>query len=491
MHLCSHYLPRPSASSPPDNRAPPMANTSQAPDLESLYREIHGMAEQMRIMNENNARLVQLLTAANPPPPAAPPIPDVERSRPSNRLGGCFSKSHRLFIANFMSCRNRQKNASHLFTIHQKETESLKDFVKRLNQTVLEVEDPSDKVVIMAMMEELRPGPLFDSLSKNILKTLSALQSKADKYIIAEELAEAKRKQRGNDDHKRKELDTRRIDYKEETRNKRPDRDSKCPNDRRPRTLPRRSEFILPPLKAPVAQVLSKIKHEEFVKWLEKIKIDSQKRNQHKYCEFHRDHAHNTEDCFQLKEQIADLIKRDYLRKYVATRLPPKSPEKRYGDNRPPTGDIQTIHGGFGSCGCSTSSRKKHAKSAHKPAEEEIYNLSSCVSDHPPITFGNDNLRGLHLLHDDALVVSSVIANFNVQRILIDNRTSSDILFISAFKRMKIGLAKPHQTTIWQDFIVVDCPSPYNAILGQPTLGGVKAITSTYHLKLKFPTSMK
>ncbi|GFY90439.1 hypothetical protein Acr_07g0006360 [Actinidia rufa] len=90
-----------------------------------------------------------------------------------------FGELSRLFVANFMSCRNRQKNASHLFTVHQKETESLKDFVKRFNQAVLDVEDPSDKVIIMAMMEGLRPGPLFDSLSKNVPETLSALQSKS------------------------------------------------------------------------------------------------------------------------------------------------------------------------------------------------------------------------------------------------------------------------------------------------------------------------
>ncbi|GFZ08216.1 hypothetical protein Acr_20g0000240 [Actinidia rufa] len=41
----------------------------------------------MRIMNENNSRLMQLLAAANPPLPAAPPVPDIERSRHSNRLG--------------------------------------------------------------------------------------------------------------------------------------------------------------------------------------------------------------------------------------------------------------------------------------------------------------------------------------------------------------------------------------------------------------------
>ncbi|XP_057485073.1 uncharacterized protein LOC130771473 [Actinidia eriantha] len=442
MHLRSRYLPRPSASSPLDNRAPPMANTIQVPDLEGLHHEIHGMAEQMRVMNENNARLIQLLAAANSQPRPAPPVPDIERSRHSSRsrgrsnnpsieraqrgrrreqspsshensssessktptvgeearrgrsphrgdrigarnkstsqkirdldarldaintgtsapvtvdtlirqteppfterilrawisskfklpaqlgiyegktdpmdhldsykslmsLQGCsdevmckafsftlkgpprswfrklspgtidsFGDLSRLFVANFMSCRNRQKNASHLFTVHQKETESLKDFVKRFNQATLEVEDPSDKVIIMAMMEGLRPGPLFDSLSKNVPETLSALQSKADKYIAAEELAEAKRRRRGKDDHKRKEPETRRVEYREEARNKRPDRGFKRPSLRRPHTPPRRPEFILPPLNAPIAQVLSDIKHEEFVKWPGKIKTD-------------------------------------------------------------------------------------------------------------------------------------------------------------------------------------------------------------------------
>ena len=74
-----------------------------------------------------------------------------------------------------MSCRVRQKNASHLFTIHQKDRENLKGYVRQFNQAVLEVEDLSDNVVIMAIMEDLCPGPLFDSLSKSIPKTLLVL----------------------------------------------------------------------------------------------------------------------------------------------------------------------------------------------------------------------------------------------------------------------------------------------------------------------------
>ena len=37
------------------------------------------------------------------------------------------------------------------------------------------------------------------------------------------------------------------------------------------------------------------------------------------------------------------------------------------------------------------------------------------------------------------------------------------------------------------NFLVVDCSSSYNAIIGRSTLNSWKAITSTYHLLVKFP----
>ena len=45
-----------------------MGNTNQALDLEGLHREMHGIAEQIRIMNENNIRLIQHLAMNNSPP---------------------------------------------------------------------------------------------------------------------------------------------------------------------------------------------------------------------------------------------------------------------------------------------------------------------------------------------------------------------------------------------------------------------------------------
>ena len=37
------------------------------------------------------------------------------------------------------------------------------------------------------------------------------------------------------------------------------------------------------------------------------------------------------------------------------------------------------------------------------------------------------------------------------------------------------------------NFLVVDCSSSYNVIIGRPALNSWKAVTSTYHLSVNFP----
>ena len=45
----------------------------------------------------------------------------------------------------------------------------------------------------------------------------------------------------------------------------------------------------------------------------------------------------------------------------------------------------------------------------------------------------------------------------------------------------------PRQLTRQLDFLVVNCPSSYNVIIGRPTLNQWKSATSIYCLKVKFP----
>ena len=47
---------------------------------------------------------------------------------------------------------------------------------------------------------------------------------------------------------------------------------------------------------------------------------------------------------------------------------------------------------------------------------------------------------------------------------------------------------KPNRATVCVDFVVIKRQSPFNAIMGRPTLMALKAIMSMHHLALKFPT---
>ena len=47
--------------------------------------------------------------------------------------------------------------------------------------------------------------------------------------------------------------------------------------------------------------------------------------------------------------------------------------------------------------------------------------------------------------------------------------------------------SKPHLDQ-QVEFTVVNIPMAYNIILGRPTLNAIRAVVSTYYLKMKFPT---
>ena len=67
------------------------------------------------------------------------------------------------------------------------------------------------------------------------------------------------------------------------------------------------------PLTAPIDQVLMQIKDEGTLTFLGKLKGDPSKRQRDKYCRFHRDHGHDTADCYDLKQQIEALIRQGKL----------------------------------------------------------------------------------------------------------------------------------------------------------------------------------
>lgn len=120
----------------------------------------------------------------------------------------------------------------------------------------------------------------------------------------------------------------------------------------------------------------------------------------------------------------------------------------------------------------------------------------------PDMPFINSDLAGVQFPHDNPLVVSLKISRYIVKRNLVDGGCSADILFLSTFK--KIGLVRkdltpasfpvvglqpkgiitllvrvgqgPTARNLDIDFLVVDMPSPHNALVGHPLIHRIRGV---------------
>ena len=72
-------------------------------------------------------------------------------------------------------------------------------------------------------------------------------------------------------------------------------------DDRRSRPLTGRFTNFTP-LNTPIDQVLMQIKDEGALTFPSKLKGNPSKRPRDKYCRFHKDHGHDSSNCYDLKQ---------------------------------------------------------------------------------------------------------------------------------------------------------------------------------------------
>ena len=87
--------------------------------------------------------------------------------------------------------------------------------------------------------------------------------------------------------------------------------------------------------------------------------------------------------------------------------------------------------------GGSTSSSSKKARKAYLQMVQNIqltgYAPKMVRVNNPIIGFTEEDARLFHHPHNDALVVSIQVGDYNTYRVLVDNGSSADILYYSAF----------------------------------------------------------
>ena len=121
-------------------------------------------------------------------------------------------------------------------------------------------------------------------------------------------------------------------------------------------------------------------------------------------------------------------------------------------------------------------------------------------------------------MHANALVITARVSNNNVHKLLVNDGSTIDIIYLNAYKRVGLtetelspitsplyrftgdhmilrGIAKlvatvgehPQVSIVITEFLVVDCLSAINRITGRPLMKALKAVTSIDHLTIKFP----
>ena len=147
------------------------------------------------------------------------------------------------------------------------------------------------------------------SISKNPQTSMVEVLAKAEKYINGEEALISKKgsplaqkeksridKQQGRSPKRQRDQEKSPKNDKERSLKRRGgirDRLGPSQSELRQRYSPRR----FTPLTAAVSQVLREVQHKQFLRWPSHMRSDPTKRDNTKYCEFHREHGHRTDDC--------------------------------------------------------------------------------------------------------------------------------------------------------------------------------------------------
>ncbi|KAL8115421.1 hypothetical protein AgCh_022058 [Apium graveolens] len=310
------------------------------------------------------------------------------------------------------------------------------------------------------------------SLVKRPPESMLQLQDRAGKYIKVEESMRKTVVSNEPAGGKKRKTD---LEYIEKDKYPRTEQN----NDSTPKKGEPGQKFTeYAKLNAPKSQILMEIEKDRDIHWPKPLKEDPTKLDKSKYCRFHKDVGHDTDECRQLKDEIEFLIRKGRLNKYT-------------GDG----GDM-------------SNNVRKNFDDRRRDRDDQGRN-------------SQPRGLGVKFPHDDSLVITPIIENSPGKRVLVDNGASVDILLHDTFLRMGYndsqltptdmpiygcagvecpveGIIKlpttigqePRKATQMLDFVVVKASSTYNAIMGRTRIHAFKVVPSSYHTVMKFPPGM-
>ncbi|GJT49198.1 reverse transcriptase domain-containing protein [Tanacetum coccineum] len=397
-----------------------------------------------------------------------------------------YDDLRKAFLENYLQQKKCIKDPVEIHNIKQRDGESTKELVQRYKLESGDVKGALECMKISGFMHEITNPELIKRLHDNIPKSVDEMMRVTTAFLRGEVAASNRERKKSFPSWKQQEAGQKQNFKKGSFRNQQ-------------RTERKQDRFTL--LTKTPKEILALDKGK--FKPPPPMTTPVEKRNASKFCEFHGEVGHTTDECMHLKRQIEEMLKAGKLSHLI------KELKQNNGKDQTKT----TKKG-------ETSGKDKSlailmVQPWQRIARQRITQTFSpeSVISFPPLG-EEDGTEG-------PMIIEAEMGGHCVHRMYVDGGSSSEILYEHCFNRFRpevknqmIPAATPlvgfsgeiiwplgqisllvkigdeeHSTSAWMNFMVVRSPSPYNGIIGRPGVRKIRAIPSTAHGMLKFPVT--
>lgn len=163
---------------------------------------------------------------------------------------------------------------------------------------------------------------------------------------------------------------------------------------------------------------------------------DPTKQNQNLYCQYHQDRGHTTKDCRTLCDFLGQLVKFGKLNQFThSSSSQGEASSQGYQREIAPRLPLGTIHVIFANPNRQTASStlvltiSQHSK---KEEEENAFKRAKMKPDQV-LGFSKQDKLGTTQPHHDTLVVTLRIGGFYVKRIMVDQGSGVEIMYLNLY----------------------------------------------------------
>ncbi|KAK1406979.1 hypothetical protein QVD17_38589 [Tagetes erecta] len=408
------------------------------------------------------------------------------------------------FLRAFHQQRKALKNPGEMLQIRRNDGETIPEYIERFNRESMNIPDVPEVMKVTSFIYGLRHNQLCGKLNARFPKTLDEVMDRARAYHRRKEAEDQMKEMEG-----RRNKHVRKDEKKEgpQTNRQRNERDNRKRTfspykaegggERRPWIT---KETFTPLLKTPAEVYALERKNNMFTT---PTPLKNVNKNSRQYCDFHREKGHDTDDCIILKRQIEAAVKSGklaHLVREIKKKGHEQGEETDQAEIRRPT--VNMVDQVGNDTTMASRKRKGETLEAWMKAPITFESLEEWESQENPVT------------------ITVGIEGHAVRRVHLDGGSGSEVMYEHCFKQLdpeirakmqegtyslvsfsgevvyplgKITLPvvvgeSQRRITINMTFAVVRARSAYNVIIGRPGIKALRAVVSTTHGVMKFPT---